>query len=152
MKAALWSALKEDLSGADALIMTAAVADFRPQSAGDKKLKRAEMGPNPTIALTANPDLIAEIGAARSGPNPYLVAFALETVEGQALVDAARGKLESKSVDLVVANRASDAFDKDDNLATLVNSDEADALPLLSKRELADRILDRVALAISEAT
>jgi len=152
MKVALWDALGDDFSNIDALIMTAAVADFRPRDPSKKKLKRAEMGQTPSIELEANPDLIAEIGAARQGARPYLVAFALETVKDKALVDAARGKLSGKSVDLVVANHADDAFDKDDNVATLVTHDEAESLPLLAKRDVADRILDRVARAIAEGT
>jgi phosphopantothenoylcysteine decarboxylase/phosphopantothenate--cysteine ligase len=150
MKVALWDALGDDFSNIDALVMTAAVADFRPLDPSNKKLKRAEMGQNPSIELAANPDLIAEIGAARQAARPYLVAFALETVKGKALVDAARGKLSGKSVDMVVANHADDAFDSEDNVATLVTRDEAESLPLLAKRDVADRILDRVARAIAE--
>ena len=66
-------------------------------------------------------------------------------------MDIASAKLAAKKVDLVVANHADDAFDKDTNRATLVTATEADALARLPKRQLADRILDRVATAFNAA-
>lgn len=149
MKVALWEALgPDDLEAADALVMTAAVADYRPAEAADGKLKRGTLGGRTQLELVANPDLLAEIGGARNGPRPVLVGFALETVSEQELVEVARNKLQTKSVDLVVANRASDAFDKDDNKVVLVSRDGAEPLPKASKLELADRILDRLAEAL----
>ncbi len=79
-----------------------------------------------------------------------LIGFALETLQGDELVTAARGKLERKRLDLVVANSAADAFDKDDNRAMLVTDENVEPLARMPKRELADRILDRVATARSE--
>jgi phosphopantothenoylcysteine decarboxylase / phosphopantothenate---cysteine ligase len=142
------AAIAKELAGADALFMAAAVADWRPAARSAEKLKRAKNGTSMELELTANPDLLAEIGAARRGARPYLVGFALETVDGDALVAAARGKLVQKNVDMVVANRAADAFDHDDNVATLVTAANADAAGRLPKRALADRILDRVAVAL----
>jgi phosphopantothenoylcysteine decarboxylase/phosphopantothenate--cysteine ligase len=109
-------------------------------------MKRGESGT--AIELVPNADLLAEIGAARTDGRPYLVGFALETVAEGALVAAARQKLAKKRVDLVVANRASDAFDHDDNVAVLVTATEAEALGRLDKRALADRSLDRVQRAL----
>lgn len=135
-------ALAEALEGADALIMTAAVADYRPAEVRTDKLKRDR--DDLTLTLTKNPDVIAEIGARRRGPSPFLVAFALETLVGEALVAAARDKLARKQVDLVVANPAAEAFEGDTNRAILVTADAAESLPTLEKRALADRILDRI--------
>jgi phosphopantothenoylcysteine decarboxylase/phosphopantothenate--cysteine ligase len=74
-----------------------------------------------------------------------LVGFAVETADDEGVVAYARGKLDKKRVDLVVANHAKDAFGRDDNRATIVTRDGAEALGVLPKRLLADRILDRVA-------
>ncbi|MEJ7735154.1 MAG: bifunctional phosphopantothenoylcysteine decarboxylase/phosphopantothenate--cysteine ligase CoaBC [Polyangiaceae bacterium] len=147
MRAALWTALGgKKLGGAEALIMVAAVADYRPARTEDTKIKRT---PGATsLALVANPDLIAEVGAARRGRSPVLVAFAVETADDAGVVAAARKKLAAKKVDLVVANHAADSFGRDDDRATLVDAAGAQPLGLLDKHALADRILDRV-LALS---
>jgi phosphopantothenoylcysteine decarboxylase/phosphopantothenate--cysteine ligase len=122
--------------------MTAAVADYRPAVVSEDKLKRSDE--ELVLRLVPNPDLLAEIGAARQGRSPMLVGFALETAKGDELVAIARAKLDDKKVDLVVANRAADAFEGDDNRAILVTHDEAEDLGAMSKRALADRILDRL--------
>ena len=143
MRDALWQAMGPDLARADALIMSAAVADYRPAQVYATKMKRDLNAM--AIELVPNPDLLAEIGAARTAPSPVLIGFAVETDTDDRVVAAALNKLEKKRVDLVVANHAQDAFGKDDNRATLVTRAGADALGVLSKRDLADRILDRVA-------
>jgi phosphopantothenoylcysteine decarboxylase/phosphopantothenate--cysteine ligase len=143
MRAALWEALGEKLDRADALIMTAAVADYRPAEESATKLKRQAEAT--ALALVPNPDLLAEVGAARAGARPVLVGFAVETADEAGVVAYARGKLDKKRVDLVVANHAKDSFGREDNRATIVTRDHAEALGVLPKRELADRILDRVA-------
>ncbi len=142
MRDALWAALGSDLGLADVLVMTAAVGDYRPRDASDKKLKRDER--SLSIELVPNPDLLAEIGAARVGRRPLLVGFAVETDTDERIVELAREKLANKRVDLVVANHARDSFGRDDNRATLVERDRALALGTTSKSELADRLLDRV--------
>jgi phosphopantothenoylcysteine decarboxylase/phosphopantothenate--cysteine ligase len=135
------AALHQAMPSVHALVMAAAVADFRPAASSAQKIKR---GAKHALELVANPDLLAEIGAARSGSTPYLVGFALETVDGDELVARARDKLAHKKVDLVVANRADDAFERDDNRALLVTRDAVDRLDAMPKRALADHILDRV--------
>lgn len=143
MKEALWQALGADLGGADALIMTAAVADYRPAEEHAQKRKRSDA---PTsLELVPNPDLLAEIGHARQRARPILVGFAVETGTDEEIVAYAQGKLEKKRVDLVVANHAADAFGKDDNRASFVDRGSVEALGVLDKRALADRLLDRIA-------
>jgi phosphopantothenoylcysteine decarboxylase/phosphopantothenate--cysteine ligase len=127
--------------------MAAAVADYRPAAVHDAKMKRS--GPL-SLDLVPNPDLLMEVGHARSGPRPVLVGFALETVTGDDLVRAAQGKLDKKRVDLVVANTASDAFDRDDNRILLVDRERARALPQATKRALAERILDHVVTMLQQ--
>jgi len=142
MQGALWEALGRDLSRADALIMAAAVADYRPQEIRQDKMKKS--GERISLELVKNPDLLAEVGARRAGKRPVLVGFALETQSGQALVESARRKLEEKRVDLVVANEANGTFGANDIAATIVNAGGAEAIPRTSKLSLADRVLDRV--------
>jgi phosphopantothenoylcysteine decarboxylase/phosphopantothenate--cysteine ligase len=150
LRAALASALGPELNGADALVMTAAVADHRPAETHPTKRKRT--GERLTLDLVPNPDLLAEIGAARGDRRaPVLVGFAVETASDAEVVAYARGKLEAKRVDVVVANHAADAFGKDDNRATLVDRDGAEPLGTLAKPVLADRILDRAARLIARA-
>jgi phosphopantothenoylcysteine decarboxylase/phosphopantothenate--cysteine ligase len=142
MRQALWQAMGLDLSRADALVMTAAVADHRPAETSASKIKKSDE--RVTLELVKNPDLLAEVGAARAGKRPVLIGFALETERGDALVAYARRKLKDKRVDLVVANEASDSFGREDNVATLVGPDEVEALPSMSKASLADVVLERV--------
>ncbi len=141
MKTALDAALAAG-QGADALVMTAAVADYAPREVHPHKLKKA--GDAITLELVKNPDLLADIGAARSGVRPVLVGFAVETAEPDILVAYAQKKLREKKVDLIIANPAAEAFAGDTNRATFVTENAEEALPLMSKIELAEEILDRV--------
>ncbi len=142
--AELRDALLVTMSGAaDALVMAAAVADFTPTAPRDGKIARAD-GLN--LELSPTPDLLAEVAAAASGA--YLVGFAAETGS----LDRAPAKLVAKGIDLLVANDVSEpgaGFGTDTNRVTLLDrSGSRDELPLLSKREVADRIFDRVAAAL----
>jgi phosphopantothenoylcysteine decarboxylase / phosphopantothenate---cysteine ligase len=139
MRSALWQAMSPDLSAADALIMTAAVADYRPAESHSTKLKRS--AEPMTLELLPNPDLLAEIGHARKDKKPVLIGFALETDTDDKLIQLARGKLAAKHVDLVVANHASESLGKDDIRALLVSPTDCSPLPVLSKDQAAERIL-----------
>lgn len=145
MKAALEHALGPDLSGADALVMTAAVGDYRVRETKAEKLKRSA---EPlTIELVQNPDILASIGASRASLGkdlPLLVGFAVETGTDEAIKNEGRRKLTAKNVDYVVANPAAEAFGGDDNRAWIVGADDVVEPGRLSKSELADLILDRV--------
>jgi phosphopantothenoylcysteine decarboxylase/phosphopantothenate--cysteine ligase len=144
LRSALWEAMGSDLSRADALVMAAAVADYRPSRVLAGKTK--ETGDRVTIELVRNPDIVAEVGAARSGKRPVLVGFAVETEVGEALAQSARRKLEQKRLDLIVANEAAAAFGRDESSVLFVSAGAAAAeqSPTLSKHALADALLDRV--------
>jgi phosphopantothenoylcysteine decarboxylase/phosphopantothenate--cysteine ligase len=140
------------VDGADALVMAAAVADFRPRRASTTKLTRDE---GVTIELEPTEDILAGASAAVRAPGarrprPVLVGFAAETGS----LDRAADKLRRKGVDLLVANDVSEAgsgFGTDTNRVTILAAEGREqALPLMSKREVADRILDRVAAALDE--
>jgi phosphopantothenoylcysteine decarboxylase/phosphopantothenate--cysteine ligase len=142
MKSALDTAFGPGLDGADALIMTAAVADYAPREQYAHKMKKA--GDAISIELVKNPDLLADLGAARTGSRPVLVGFAVETAEPDILVAYAQKKLREKKVDIIVANSAAEAFASATNRATFVTENAAEPMPLMSKNDLADQILDRV--------
>ncbi|MGB5365672.1 MAG: bifunctional phosphopantothenoylcysteine decarboxylase/phosphopantothenate--cysteine ligase CoaBC [Polyangiales bacterium] len=122
----------------DVVIMAAAVADYRPVQRAAQKIKK---GGGMKLELVRNPDILADVGAKRVQQPSVLVGFALET---ENLEQAARGKLEQKGADLIVANDASVGLGGDSNCATLVDATSASPLPEMSKRALADQILDRV--------
>ena len=132
------AAITSRSSSVDAVVMTAAVADYRPLASAEQKLKKSS---KLTLHLIENPDILRELGTTRIGPKPVLVGFALET---ENLLGYARDKLLRKRVDLIVANHASDGLGGERNVATFVHKDGDDPQGSLSKRELADRIWDRV--------
>ncbi|MEK7337757.1 MAG: bifunctional phosphopantothenoylcysteine decarboxylase/phosphopantothenate--cysteine ligase CoaBC, partial [candidate division NC10 bacterium] len=138
----MYEAVLAHAEGADAIIKAAAPADYRPAKVAPAKIKKGRE--ILTLELTPTPDILAELSR-RKGAS-VLVGFAAETEE---LVANAREKLRKKNLDLVVANDvgAKDAgFAAETNRVTLVSGDgEVEALPLLSKQEVAHRILDRVA-------
>jgi phosphopantothenoylcysteine decarboxylase / phosphopantothenate---cysteine ligase len=144
--AELRDALRDAMAdGADALVMAAAVADFTPATPTDRKIARSG---GLSLELSPTPDLLGEIAASNAGA--YLVGFAAETGD----LDRAPGKLAAKGVDLLVANDVSEpgsGFGTDTNRVTLFHPTGAkDELPMLPKREVADRILDRVAAALDD--
>jgi phosphopantothenoylcysteine decarboxylase/phosphopantothenate--cysteine ligase len=127
---------------ADAIVMAAAVADFRPKASPASKLKKADGVPE--IALEPTPDILKELGAAKR-PDQFLIGFAAETDDVEA---NAAAKLAAKRVDLMVGNdvRSSDSgFEVDTNRALLLDAVGGIADPgLVTKIALADLILDRV--------
>lgn len=131
---------------ADVVIQAAAPADYRPEKPLDKKLKKQEGGL--ALQLTANPDIAAQLGREKR-PGQVLVAFAAETND---LIDNARGKLARKRADLVVANDVTEpgaGFGTPTNRVALVDGEGVEQLELMSKLEVAHRILDRVAALLA---
>ena len=141
MREAVLSAAKD----ASALIMAAAVADYRPATAARSKLKKEEF-PLMQLELIRNPDIVSEV----SGPL-VKVGFAAES---ENVVQNAMAKLRSKGLHLMVANSITEAgsgFGTDTNKVTLIDDrGKIDELPLLPKLEAAHRILDRVAVLLTE--
>jgi phosphopantothenoylcysteine decarboxylase/phosphopantothenate--cysteine ligase len=137
------AAVAEALPSADALVMAAAVADFRPSNAADQKIKK-ESGGVPQILLEPTADVLRTTREVRRAGS-VIVGFALETTDA---VENGRRKLEGKGLDLLVVNDATEpgaGFEVATNRVVLLQRGQADeALPLMSKAEVADRILDRV--------
>ncbi|MDO4866604.1 MAG: bifunctional phosphopantothenoylcysteine decarboxylase/phosphopantothenate--cysteine ligase CoaBC [Clostridia bacterium] len=140
--AQLCDAVLERGAWADVVIQAAAPADFRPVSVADHKIKKD--GAGMTLALENTTDIAAELGR-RKRDGQLLVAFAAETDD---MLENARGKLVRKNADLIVANdvtRTDAGFGANTNAVTLITREDMRALPLMSKRDVADGILDRIA-------
>jgi phosphopantothenoylcysteine decarboxylase/phosphopantothenate--cysteine ligase len=135
----MYEAVKKAVSKADALIMAAAVADYRPRKVSKGKIKR-ERASSLTLELERTPDILTEV------KGKFLrVGFAAES---ENLVANAKGKLDKKRLDLIVANDITDrgsGIGADTNQVVIIDrKGKIEKLPLLPKREVADRILDRV--------
>jgi phosphopantothenoylcysteine decarboxylase/phosphopantothenate--cysteine ligase len=130
----------------EVIIMAAAVADFRPADPADQKIKKTS-GDVPTIELEKTHDFLVDLGA-RKRPGQTIVGFAAET---QNLRENARGKLERKQLDLIVANDVAAAgvgFGHDTNEVTILVADGSEtAVPMGTKRVIADAIFDAVVRA-----
>ena len=142
------AAIKSRLVGLDMVIMAAAVADFAPDEAHPTKLKKETTGDELTLKLTRTEDIL--LGLGRKEERPYLVGFAAETVDD--LDSVALAKMSAKGCDLLVANdvRPADAgFGTDTNRVIIYSADGAkEPLPVMSKRAVAARILDRAAPSV----
>ena len=146
----LQDALLEGFDQTDIVVMAAAVADYRPQAFSPNKIKKTT--DQLTIPLEQNPDIAQALGE-RKRKGQITVGFAAETDD---LLENAQKKLTKKNCDLIVANDVlaeGAGFEGDTNIVTLLDqSGNCDQLPLLSKREVADRILDRVVTLVQEDT
>jgi phosphopantothenoylcysteine decarboxylase/phosphopantothenate--cysteine ligase len=127
---------------ADVVVMAAAVADFRPKVAAERKLVKEDGIPE--LVLEPTPDILAGLAAVRR-PGQILVGFAAETHDA---VDRGRGKLERKGVDLLVVNDVTApgaGFDHDTNAVTILDADgSVTEVPLATKIAVADAVFDRV--------
>ena len=144
MRAAVLRALVD----ADALVMAAAVADFRPKQAAEQKIKKGTTE-TLTLELVKNPDILADV-ARRSSRPALVIGFAAET---QDLLANARAKLASKNLDLIIANPVPSAFGSDIDQATLLErGGTVTELPPLAKDDLAEKILDFIAARLPKTT
>jgi phosphopantothenoylcysteine decarboxylase/phosphopantothenate--cysteine ligase len=130
------------LDGCDIFIASAAVADYRPREAAEQKIKKGSAD-TITIELVKNPDIVSAVAAA--SPKPLTIGFSAET---ENLIDHARGKLQRKGLDLIVANDVSDTsigFNSEDNAATLIWRKGEKTLAKRSKRQLARDLVEHIA-------
>jgi phosphopantothenoylcysteine decarboxylase/phosphopantothenate--cysteine ligase len=137
------NAVVEAVKGAQAIVMSAAVADYRPKDVRTEKIKKTELGATLSLELVTNPDIIAGIDE----PGLLKIGFAAETSN---LVEHARKKLEQKGLDLVVANNAEQAIGSKDNQVTLVwPSGRVEDLPLLPKEDVAALLIERISALLA---
>lgn len=145
--------LREQMLGAavdaDAVVMAAAPADFRPATESRVKIKRSTDGSAPTIELSQNPDILAELVASRSGKEPVIVGFAAETGDETAgVLEHGRAKLARKGCDFLVVNdvSAGKVFGQPVSEAHILGADGSGVLvPAGPKEDVADAIWDAVA-------
>lgn len=138
------AAASEVFPVADAAFFSAAVADLRPANPADRKLKKGrDVAALANVPLTENPDILATLAATKR-PGQYVVGFAAETND---VLMNAHAKLKKKNADMIVANQVGDglAFGTDNNEVWFVTEGDDVLLPLMSKRDVARRLVDVVA-------
>ena len=138
----MFQAVMKKLPEASIFIGAAAVADYRPRNVADAKIKKTKQD-FLTLELEKTPDILANVSANWHN-DLIVVGFAAETND---VVSYASAKLKQKNLDLVVANDITQqgaGFNSDTNIATIITRDNEIELPLMSKRDLADKILDEV--------
>lgn len=134
-------AVKDVAAEQDIIIKAAAVADYRPLVTADEKLKKKDE--ELSVELERTEDILAWLGAHRRA-GQILCGFSMET---EHLLENSLAKLEKKKIDMIVANNLRQegaGFGTDTNVVTLLTRDRTEELPLLSKEEVADRLLDRL--------
>jgi phosphopantothenoylcysteine decarboxylase/phosphopantothenate--cysteine ligase len=149
--AELAAAVESQFPAHDVLLMAAAVADFRPADAAAAKLERRGEG-SLELRLAATEDVVAAAAAARR-PGQTIVGFAAE--QGGDGIERAARKLDRKGLDAIVVNdvsRSEIGFDSERNEVTIVERGGRHEVPLASKEEIADAILDRVAALRSDSS
>ena len=134
-------AVKAAASEHDIIIKAAAVADYRPRVTADEKLKKKDE--ELSVELERTEDILAWLGAHRRA-GQILCGFSMET---EHLLENSRVKLEKKKIDMIVANNLKQegaGFGTDTNVVTLITKEKTEEFPMLSKEEVADRLLDRI--------
>lgn len=127
----------------DIVVKAAAVADYRPQTISDQKIKKSDS--DMSIKLERTSDIIRELGKKKAGSKkPFLCGFSMET---QNMLENSRKKLEKKNLDMIVANNvkvSGAGFGTDTNVVTLITRDACDELEIMSKFEVAGKIFDAI--------
>ncbi len=138
------SQVKRHVQSADCFIAVAAVADWGVKEVAKQKIKKRDKGPPPQIALTLNPDILAEVAAMQNAP--YCVGFAAET---EALIENASAKRQRKNIPLIVANLAQDAIDSDAAELVLIDKNGSSRLPRADKSALARLLVSEIAARLA---
>ena len=137
----MYEAVMEEKETSDIIIMTAAVADYRPASVSDEKIKNKEG--DMSIPLTRTKDILATVGASKKS-GQFLCGFSMET---QNMLENSRAKITKKNLDMIVANNlkvAGAGFGTDTNVITIITPDMEKELPIMSKKEAAGCIIDEI--------
>ena len=148
----MYAAAMEHTDNSDMFISCAAVADYRPESIAETKIKKDPSDTEQTLELklVRNPDIVASVVAKEN--RPFVVGFAAETNH---VIEYATNKLQRKKLDLVIANDVSDSsigFNSEDNAVTLIGPDFEEPLAKSSKRLLASQLIELIARYYNNAT
>ena len=138
----LFAAVKENIEGADALVMAAAVADYRPAAVADNKIKKKDG--DLSLPLARTDDILGWLGEHKPA-GLFVCGFSMET---ENLLENSAAKLKKKNLDLIVANNLKTpgaGFGTDTNVVTMISAAGAEELPLMDKTEVGDRIADKIA-------
>ena len=138
----LFAAVKENIEGADALVMAAAVADYRPAAVADNKIKKKDG--DLSLPLARTDDILGWLGEHKPA-GLFVCGFSMET---ENLLENSAAKLKKKNLDLIVANNLKTpgaGFGTDTNVVTIISPAGAEELPLMDKTEVGDRIADKIA-------
>jgi phosphopantothenoylcysteine decarboxylase/phosphopantothenate--cysteine ligase len=136
----MYKACVERFDASDGAVMCAAVADYTPSQVADQKIKKSD--DDITLSLRRTDDIAASLGSQKG--DRILVGFAMET---EAEMENAQRKLEKKNFDFIVLNSLREqgaGFRGDTNVVTLIDGTSAEKLPLMSKRDVAERIADKI--------
>lgn len=142
----MFEAVKSEYDDADIVIKAAAVADYRPKSVSSEKIKKFDG--DSAIPLERTDDILKYLGENKK--NQFLCGFSMET---QNMVENSKAKLEKKNLDMVVANNLKvkgAGFGGDTNIVTLITRGSVKALPVMTKNQVADVILDEILKLINE--
>lgn len=137
----MYEAVMEEKEDADIIIMTAAVADYKPAKVSDEKIKKKDT--DMSIDLTRTKDILGTVGAGKKS-NQFVCGFSMETKD---MLENSRAKLIKKNVDMIVANNLKvegAGFGTDTNIITMITPNSETELPLMSKKEAAQHILDEI--------
>jgi phosphopantothenoylcysteine decarboxylase/phosphopantothenate--cysteine ligase len=138
----MFEAVTENSDSCDIIIKSAAVADFRPASVADQKLKKGKAQTS-AIELEKTDDILKHLGE-HKGKNQIICGFSMET---ENMLENSRKKLENKNLDMIVCNNLKEegaGFQTDTNKVTIIDKNGATPLELMSKAEVADKILDKI--------
>ncbi|MBO6215091.1 MAG: bifunctional phosphopantothenoylcysteine decarboxylase/phosphopantothenate--cysteine ligase CoaBC [Lachnospiraceae bacterium] len=144
----MYEAVMSASKKADIIIKAAAVADYRPKAVADDKLKKSDFGDSPVIELERTDDILGTLGEEKnkgSLKDVYLCGFSMETRD---MVENSKKKLEKKHLNLIVANNvkvSGAGFATDTNVVTFINKDGAKEYPLMSKNDVAYKLLSFIA-------
>ncbi len=144
----MYDAVMQTLDIADIVIGVAAVADYRPATLSEQKIKKSDGHNSMVLELIENPDIIKAV--ANSKHHPFTVGFAAETTN---LLEYATKKLKQKNLDMIVANDVANhaiGFDSDDNETAVIWVDHVEQLPRMSKSNTAGRIIEFIAQRLAQ--
>lgn len=137
----MYNAVIKSAKDADIIIKAAAVADYRPSDVSDEKIKKKDG--DMSISLERTKDIIGTLGSSKRD-GLFLCGFSMET---EHMLDNSKVKLTKKNLDMIVANNvkvAGAGFGTDTNVVTVITKDAVEELPMMSKEEVADALLDRI--------
>ena len=144
----MYDAVINAADDADIIIKAAAVADYRPKTVADDKLKKSDFGDTPVIELERTSDILATLGERKANgtyPNLFLCGFSMETKD---MVANSRDKLNRKHLDLIVANNVKvegAGFGTDTNVVTMISAEDEQSFPIMSKDDVAYGLLSYIA-------